>query len=178
MSNDLVVVGPPTSPYEALLRDAEALRKNDEAGLRTILKRAAELEPELDGLQLDTLFNTLRDATGHGKKTIKAVWEAFKKQADKERAAKAEEERLRRAADYAAKAKGARDAERARLLASCSVIAESALLLEAVTETAHLIGVVNEDANIKALYLTCSSRLLAEDAIRILRTGASASGKN
>ena len=72
-----------------------------------------------------------------------------------------------------------RDEERERLWKSCRHIAEDPDLLEAMEEIAHqLLGVVNEGAAVQAGYLTCMSRHLVGEAIRYLRTGASASGKN
>ena len=43
---------------------------------------------------------------------------------------------------------------------------------------AHKLGVVSESAGVRALYLTCASRLIADEAVRLLRLGAPASGKN
>jgi hypothetical protein len=110
--------------------------------------------------------------------TIKAAWTILKKKADDEKFAEAERERLRRATEYAAQAQGARDAERARLWASCSVIAESPVLLKGMEEMAREAGVVNEVANVRGLYLACNSRFLEGEAVCVLRIGVSASGKN
>jgi hypothetical protein len=176
MSNDLVVAGAVADTYEACLRDAHALQKSDEAGLRTILARAAEIG--ITDLQAEALINALRDATGIGKKVIKGAWKVFKEKADKERWERAEKERLAEAAAWAARGRQQKDEERARLWASCSVIAESKVLLGAMAAVAATHGVVNEDANVRAIYLVSSSRLLADEAARLLRRGAPASGKN
>jgi hypothetical protein len=183
MSNELVPAGAQAShdlnTFEDCVRAAYALKNKDaveaEAGIRTILSRAADLS--IDDLQADTLINALHDATGNGKKVIKGAWKVFKEKADK---AREEEERRKagaNAAAYAAQAKAAKDAIRDSLWASCSGIAESPSLLKGMTAVAHEIGVVHEDANVRAIYLTFLSRLLA-DSIRILRTGASSGGKN
>jgi hypothetical protein len=58
------------------------------------------------------------------------------------------------------------------------MIAESPILLQGMEAVAHEAGVVGEGAAIRALYLTYASRLLAGEAVRLLRLGASASGKN
>jgi hypothetical protein len=42
----------------------------------------------------------------------------------------------------------------------------------------HALGLVGEAAAARAIYLTCVSRLLADEAARLLRLGAPASGKN
>jgi hypothetical protein len=183
MSNDLVPAGPVTSSdlntFEDCVRAAHALKNKDaveaEAGIRTILSRAADLN--IDDLQADTLINALHDATGNGKKVIKGAWKVFKEQAAK---AREEEERRKAAANgaaYAAKAQAAKDAIRDALWTSCSNIAMSPDLVKGMTAVAHEIGVVHEDANVRAIYLTFSSRLLT-DSVRILRTGASSGGKN
>jgi hypothetical protein len=178
MSNDVVAVGPPTSldTYEDCLRAAAALEKGDEAGVRTILSRAAEIG--ITDMRADVLINVLHRATGIGKNPIKAAWKIFKEKADREREAEAEKERLKEAAAWAAKAQAMRDAERERLWKSCSFIAESPNLLKGMEAVAHELGVVSEDANTRAIYLVCSSRFLADEAARLLRRGAPASGKN
>jgi hypothetical protein len=52
------------------------------------------------------------------------------------------------------------------------------VLLQDFEAAAHKLGVVGESAGVRALYLTYTSRLLADDAVRLLRLGAPASGKN
>ena len=71
-----------------------------------------------------------------------------------------------------------REMEREQLWASCRGIAESKTLLKDMETAADKLGVVNERAGICAAYLTCVSRLLLDDAVRLLRLGAPASGKN
>jgi hypothetical protein len=152
------------------------LQKADEAGLRTILARAAEIG--ITDLQAEVLIKALHDATGIGKRPIKAAWKIFQEKAAKDKEAFEAEERMRRAAEFHARRREAQDAERARLWASCSWIAESPNLLAGMEVLAHELGVVGEGAGVRAIYLTASSGLLVGEAIRLLRTGASASGKN
>jgi hypothetical protein len=51
-------------------------------------------------------------------------------------------------------------------------------LLEKVEEAAQQLGLVGEGAGARGVYLTCTSRLLADTALRLVRLGAPASGKN
>jgi hypothetical protein len=185
MSNDLIPVSPVTTSslnsFEDCVRAAQALKGRDPiertAGILTILTRAAEIG--LTDLQAETLIDTLYRAIGHDKRMIRKTWLTLKEKADKERAADAAKEAQRRAAEYAAQAQAARDAERDRLWASCSKIAESSELLAAMEAIAHqVLGVVNEGAGVRGAYLAGVSRLLVNEAARVLRTGASASGKN
>jgi hypothetical protein len=176
MSNDLVPVDAPPDTYEDCLRDAQALQEGDEAGVRTILTRAAEIG--ITDLQADALINALHRSTGIGKRALKAAWKVFWEKAAEVRAKKAAEEAQRHANEYAARAQQAKDAERERLWASCAMIAESSLILDAMAAIAHARGLVNEDAGVRGVFLTYVSRLLAGSAIRLLRLGASASGKN
>ena len=174
MSNDLIAVGSPASldTYEDCLKAAYALQRNDEAGLRTILARAATLG--LDKLQTETLINALRYATGFKKRTIEGALEAYLRKAEKEKKA----EYARRAAERAAQQKQARNEYRERLWESCAFIANSSILLDGMEAVAHEAGVVNEGAAIRALYLTYNSRFLDGESVRLLRTGESAAGKN
>jgi hypothetical protein len=178
MSNDLVVTAPPSlNSYDDCLRAAAALKKGDDKGVIAILSRAAEIG--ITDLEADFLVKTLAHTTGIGLRPIRASWKKLKDKADAARAKAAEEQRLRDAAAWAAKAQAARDAERDRLWASCSKIAESPNLLAGMEKIAHdLLGVVNEGAGVRGAYLTGVSRLLDSKAVRVLRTGASASGKN
>jgi hypothetical protein len=188
MSNDLVPV-PVEEPvdddclkadslntYDDRLNAARALQKGDEAGLRTILSRAAEIG--ITETEAEMLIEALHQALKIGTKTIKGAWKKLWEKAAEVRTKKAAEEAQRHANEYAARAKQAKDAERARLWASCSAIAESPIILDAMAAIAHERGLVNEDAGVRGVYLTYTSRLLAGSAIRLLRLGASASGKN
>jgi hypothetical protein len=192
MSNDLIVTEAPKDEatvgaedcafasllmtYEDCVGAAGTLKKGDEAKLRAILARAAEIG--ITDLQAEALINALRDATGIGKKAIKKAWTVFKEKADAEKAAEAEKERLKEAAAWAARAQAQRDEERARLWASCGRFAENPSLLAGMAAVAHARGLVGEEAAVRGVYLTYVSRLLAGSAIRLLRLGSTASGKN
>jgi hypothetical protein len=160
------------------MKAALALQKHDEAGVRTILAAAAEIGIT-DPLQVDALINAVHVATGIGKTPIKAAWKAFVAKAAEAKKKAEAEERKRRDSDFARARQQAMAAERQRLWESCSKIAESPDLLAAMEAIAHeLLGVVNEGPAVRATYLTGTSRLLFNKAVRFLRTGASASGKN
>jgi hypothetical protein len=178
MSNDLILVGAPDSlnTYDDCLRAARALKKGDDKGVITVLTAAAKIG--LSGLEEDILIKTLAHATGIGLKPVRKLWETLKKKAEERKRAEAEAERLRDAAAWATRAQAAKDAERARLWASCGATAENPELLDIMAAIAHARGLVNEDAGVRGVYLTYVSRLLASTAIRLLRLGASASGKN
>ena len=57
-------------------------------------------------------------------------------------------------------------------------VAESKTLLADMEAAAHELGVVGESAGVRAVYLVCASRFIADNAARLLRLGAPASGKN
>ena len=178
MANDLVPFAP--SPklgdlenFADCFKAAKSLQKGDDAGVNTILKRAAELG--LSGIQVEMLIVEIHARTGNSKKMLKKAFESFVKIVAEEKA----EAKKNAAADAADQWQKMRDEERERLWKSCRHIAEHPDLLEAMEEIAHqLLGVVNEGAAVQAGYLTCMSRHLVGEAIRYLRTGASASGKN
>jgi hypothetical protein len=71
-----------------------------------------------------------------------------------------------------------REGERARLWESCSTIALSKTLLADMEAVVHRLGVVGEGGAIKAIYSAATSRLVGDDAMRVLRRGVSSSGKN
>jgi hypothetical protein len=184
MSNDLVVAGPVVSSdlnsFEDCLNAALSLKPNAPGNVdraTMILSCAARIDPPLTALQIDALVNTLRRSAGYGKKALLKMWKPYAEQAAKAREAEEHKKAQANAAAYAGQAQAVKDAEHKRLWASCSFIAESPDLLKGMTAVAHEIGVVHEDANVRAIYLTFSSRLLS-DSVRILRTGASSGGKN
>jgi hypothetical protein len=117
-------------------------------------------------------------ATGIGIRTVRATLKTLKEKAAKEKEAAEAQERARRSTEYAARRQQAQHEERRRLWQSCAMIAESPVLLKGMEAVAHQAGVVGEDAAIRALYLTYTSRFLDGEAARVLRLGASASGKN
>jgi hypothetical protein len=141
------------------------------------LKRAAELG--LTGIQVEMLIVEIHARTKNSKTTLKRAFAAFEKIVADEKAKTEEEERKNAQATAAAQQQKMRDEERERLLKSCKTIVEVPDLLKIVEGLAHrLLGVVNEGAAVRATYLTGVSRLLESKAVRLLRTGASASGKN
>jgi hypothetical protein len=184
MNNALVPVSRVTmsslDTFEDCVRAAQALKGKDPvehaAAILTILTRAAEIG--INDTQAETLLNELRRATGHGKISLKKLWQTLKEKAAKEREAKASADAAQRAADYQARQKQAKDEYREQLWASCSVIAEYPDLLAGMTATVQSFGVVREGAAIRGAYLTFTSRLLKRGAICLLRRGAPAGGKN
>jgi hypothetical protein len=182
MANALVPIAP--SPklrglktFEDCLKAAKSLQKGDDAGVNTILKRAAELG--LSGVQVEMLIVEIHARTKNSKTTLKAAFKAFEKKVAEEKAKAEAEKNKNDQAAWAAQQQKMRDERREELLNSCKMIIEAPDLLKIVEGLAHeLLGVVNEGAAVRATYLTGTSRLLEGKAVRKLRTGASASGKN
>ena len=58
--------------------------------------------------------------------------------------------------------------ERNRIWNSCRQIAESKTLLQDMEAVVHALGLVGEAAAARAIYLTCVSRLLSDEAARLL----------
>jgi hypothetical protein len=178
MRNDLVVVaGEATSDtFEGCIKVAQALKKGDAAAVVALLVRADAIG--LSRIQVEMLLKAIADATGVTLKPLRKAW--AKLQAEEERKAwsAGAAERARRAEEDEAQRERERDEERERLWCSCRKIAESKTLLQDFETAAHNLGVVGEGAGLHALYLACGSRLLADDAVRLLRLGAPASGKN
>jgi hypothetical protein len=184
MANESMIPDKPPKKLETFadcMNAAKLLKNGDDAAMQNLLVAAAALRAEgkLDDIQVEMLILEIRKGTGIGIKLIKIAWNKFKVIADKEQAKKEAEERAQRNADFARARQQAADAEHERRWKSCSGIALFPELLGAMEEIAHkVLGVVNEGAAVRATYLTITSRLLARKAVRLLRTGASASGKN
>jgi hypothetical protein len=177
MSNDLVVVASASlDTFEDCLKAAAALQEGDDKGVIAILSRAAALW--ISDIQADVLVKKLAAASGIGRRPITALWKKLAEKAAKEKEAAEAQERARRAAEYAAQRQQAQDEQRRRLWQSCAMIAESPILLQGMEAVAHLAGIVGEGAAIRALYLSYNSRFLDGGSVRLLRTGASAAGKN
>jgi hypothetical protein len=186
MDNDLVEV--PLSGFEALLgaaktfddliRAAEALKgvKGD-TGIKALLSKAAN-DFALDDVQADLLVRAVAAATGSGLKTIRKTFAVFQASAREAKEKAAAAERAAKQKEYEAAAQKARDEHRQGLWESCRYIAESPDLLAGMAAVAAEDGVVNEVANVKGLYLAFNSRHLVDEAVRVLRTGESSSGKN
>lgn len=159
-----------------LLREAKALKLGDDKGVIALLAKAAALK--LDDLQADALIKTIHKATKLGVRMMRAAWKVLVERAKKEAWEAGAAERERTKAEQEARWQHEREMERDALWASCKGLAEDPKLLAEMEKAAHKLGVVNEGAGVRATYLTCTSRLLADEAGRLLRTGAPASGKN
>ena len=124
------------------------------------------------------LIKAIHKSTKLGIRMMRAAWKVLVERAKAEAWTDGAAERERTKAAQEARWQHEREQERDRLWASCKRLAESKALLKAMERTAHRLGVVNEGQGVRAAYLTCTSRLLASTAIRLLRLGAPASGKN
>jgi hypothetical protein len=171
MRNDLVVIAGEATPdtFEDCVKDAQALKKGDAAAVVALLAKAAAIG--LSGIQAEMLLKAIAEATGATLKPLRQTW--AKLQAEEERKAwsAGAAERARRAEEQEAQRQRDRDEECERLWRSCSKIAESSTLLQDFETAAHNLGVVGEGAGLRALYLTCASRLLVDEAVRLLRLG-------
>jgi hypothetical protein len=161
---------------DALFAAAAALRKDDEADVIALMRKAAATD--LTGVQADMLIKSIARATGVGLKTLR---NALAKAQSEERkraweAGAAERQRLK--AEQESERQRLETEEHARIWGSCSTIASSKTLLRDMETVAHQLGVVGEGAGVRALYLTFVSRLIDGEAVRLLRLGAPASGKN
>jgi hypothetical protein len=178
MRTDLVVItGEATSDtFEECIKVAQALKKGDAAAVMALLAKAAAIG--LSAIQAEMLLNAIAEATGATLRPLRKAW--AKLQAEEERKAwsAGAAERARQAEEQKAQRERERDEERERLRRSCRTIAESKTLLQDFETAAHNVGVVGEGAGLRALYLACVSRLLADEAVRLRRLGAPASGKN
>jgi hypothetical protein len=184
MPNELMVTNQPPKTLETFadcMQAARALKKGDDAGMKDLLMAMARLrvQDKLDDIQIGMVLQVIHESTKLEKKIIKGGWKKYKEDANKWWAEELAKWATENAANFARARQQAMDAERKRLWESCSPIAESPDLLAGVEAIAHqVLGVVNEGAAVRSTYLTATSRLLEGKAVRVLRTGASASGKN
>ena len=157
-------------------RDLKLLKINVDTAIIALLTKFAALNPS--ELQADLLRNAIHKATGVTRTTLRGMWKTIlaKAQEAAKDAATSDRERAR-AAREAREAQERRE-RHDRLWASCKKIAESPTLLKDMEEVAHQLGVVNEGAGIRSVYLGCTSRLATDQACRLVRFGAPASGKN
>ena len=178
MSNDLIAVVVTSRPesFADLIKEAEALTKGDAAGVGALLIKAAAIG--LSGIQTDMLIKAIAKATGAGVKTLRLAWAKVRDEEARRAWESDAPERMRRAAEKEARRQRERKEERERLWISCRPIAKSKTLLQDFEAAAHKLGVVSESAGVRGLYLTFTSRLLVDEALRLLRLGAPASGKN
>jgi hypothetical protein len=160
----------------ALLGGAAALQKGDEAAVLALMRKAAE--NDLTGVKADMLIAAIAKSTRVGLRTLRNELAKAQAEARKRAWEAGVEERQRLEAEREAERQQIEAEEHARLWRSCSTIASSKTLLRDMETVAHQLGVVGEGPGVRALYLTYSSRLLAGEAVRLLRLGAPASGKN
>jgi hypothetical protein len=169
--------------FASFMQAAEGLEQTIEgaqAALRLLARIAvAHLTAKaFDEVELDLLLRTIADKIGAGRRALKENWKVILAEAEKriQHAAAAH----RAAADQREREEAERrlKEERERLWASCGHLASNPKLLDEMEKVAHQLGLVNEGSAARGVYLTCTSRLLAGAAVRMLRVGASASGKN
>jgi hypothetical protein len=191
MPNELMIRNQsPEEPPEKLetfddcMQAAKALKSNQtsrDAAMKDLLVAMARLrvQDKVDDLQVAQVLLEIHKSTGLSKTAIKIGWRKYKEEIDKWWAGELAKKAADDAANFANAGWKATEAERRRLWESCQPIAESPDLLAGAEAIAHkVLGVVNEGAGVRATYLTGTSRLLANKAVRVLRTGATASGKN
>jgi hypothetical protein len=178
MSNDLVPIVAASRPenFADLLKAAKSLKPGDAAGVVALFVKVAAVG--LSGVQADMLIKAIAKATGAGIKTLRKTWAEAQEEEQRRAGEAGAPERMREAAEKEARRKRLGEEERERLWNSCRAIAESKALLAEMESAAHKLGVVGEGAGVRALYLAYTSRLLVDDAVRVLRLGAPASGKN
>jgi hypothetical protein len=179
MANDVVLIAGATAcpkTFDECIGIAKALKKGDAAGVYSLFDSAAGIE--LSALETDILIQTVAKATGARLKPLRETW--AKTQAAARRATWEADaaDRNRHSAEQETKAQSDQDAEHDRIWNSCRQIAESGTLLQDMEAVVHALGLVGEAAAARAIYLTCVSRLLSDEAARLLRLGAPASGKN
>ena len=162
-----------------LIKKAKALKLGDDRGVIALLAEAAALKPGLDDLQADAADQD--HPQGDQARPHDAArrpgrsWSSGRRRKlgrPARPSASGRKPSRRRAGSMSGRWSASNYGPRARAsprTRSCSIKMEKA---------AHELGVVNEGAGVRATYLTCTSRLLADEAGRLLRTGAPASGKN
>jgi hypothetical protein len=160
--------------FDDILKAARALEEGDGKGVLRILREAAALGVELSKLDVEFLVQALHEATGAGKRALLDTWKWVLAEEEKLQ----QQARATASAAADAEAERRRQEERQRIWASCGELATSEALLDQMVVTAKKLGLVNEDKGVRAVYLTCTSRLLATSAVRLLRLGSTASGKN
>ena len=168
------------TPFAACLKEARALKPGDDQGVIGLLVSIAVLAAakQLSDLQIEILIQAIHKATKLGLKQLRKTWKIKLAEAEKQAWEAGAAERARAEAEQEARWQHEREMEREQLWASCRGVAESKTLLKDMETAADKLGVVNERAGIRAGYLACVSRLLLDDAVRLLRLGAPASGKN
>jgi hypothetical protein len=164
--------------FASILKEAQALERDDTPGATIVMRKAAAAADDFTSVEVDLLVRTIAKKIGIGLRVTREAWKKAVAEA-KERAWKAAAA-ARAAADVreAEEDERRREEERERIWASCGALAEDPKLLDEMEKVAHQLGLVNEGAAARGVFLTYVSRLLAGNAVRMLRLGASASGKN
>jgi hypothetical protein len=165
--------------FRELVDRTKRLKKFDDDGARALILDA--LGRELTASNVALLSAAMRQALGMSAKYIKALWTELSAERNAKALPSKEDltaEREKAAHALRVRAEMEAAAERERLEQSCRDIAESPTLLADMEALVHDLGVVGESSAICGTYLTLSSRLCLEGAIRMLRRGAASAGKN
>jgi hypothetical protein len=164
--------------FTALLGRAEALKKGDDAAVKSLIGEMLALP--LSDERCDMFTRAAAKASGFALATVRGLVRAERLRREQEARATPEAQEVERAARAAAEAATTivRDAERERLWRSCQHLAGAPNLMNCMEAVAHRLGVVGERAAIRGVYLAMTSRLLKDNAISMLRRGAPSSGKN
>ena len=174
---DLTAAETAKSPeFAALIEEAKALPEGSDTGAIDLMAKAATMH--LSDIQVDVLLKAIHKSTGIGLRVLRPGWKAIIERAKQEEWEANANARARAKAEEEARRAREKEERRKRLWVSCGKIAVSATLLEDVEKVAHQLGVVGEGPGTRAIYLTCTSRMLTDAAVRLLRLGAPASGKN
>ena len=157
-------------------------RKRQKAGgardALALMARAAMAADSFTKVEISLLIRPIADTIGVERRSMKETWKVILEEAKRRTQQAADAARAAAETREAEAAQRRKEEERERLWASCGALAEDPKLLDEVEKVAHQLGLVNEGAAARGVYLTYVSRLLAGNAVRMLRLGASASGKN
>ena len=179
MANDVVLAAGATASartFDECIAIALALGKGDVAGVIALLESAATIE--LSELESEVLIKMIAKAADVRLKPLRETWARARAQAQRATWTTNARDRDRGAGEREAELRREQEVERNRIWNSCRQIAESETLLQDMEAVVHALGLVGEAAAARAIYLTCVSRLLSDEAARLLRLGAPASGKN
>jgi hypothetical protein len=165
---------------DAFLKRIADLKPLDEQGARAIV--ADVVKAGFSNLAVETLIKPLADALDVSIPAARKFWKdaasAAREVAAVEAVRRVAEQRVESERESVEQRQAAATDERDRLWSSCREIAESPTLLADMEKLVHELGVVGEGPSIRGAYLTASSRLCRRNALRLLRRGAAAGGKN
>jgi hypothetical protein len=167
--------------FASFMREAQALGHGTAQAAHDaldLMRRAAIAADGFTSVEINLLVRTIADRIGVGRRSMHEAWKAILAQAKEWTRHAAAAARAEADAREAEQTKRRQEEERAKIWASCGALAESPTVLAEMEAVAHQLGLVNEGAGARAAYLSSVSRLLAGSAVRMLRLGASASGKN